>query len=369
MKIIVPGRIQNERSSDRAIGLIAAAAAHVLLFVAITFVFQWNTQPETFYAELWSPEDITSNQHGDAPIENKQVPTEPSEELQKPAPAPTPTPQPQQQVQQVTQQLASQAAARAAEEQRQADIALEQQKKKEEELKKQLEEQRQEEEQKRIAEQKRIEQQKKLEEQQRLEAQKKKEEQERLAQQQKLEQERLAEQQRLEEQKKLEEQKRQEEEKQRQIAAQKAAQEKKEKEQQARIAKEMRQAELARILGATKTGSQVGSTQGMKGITRQNLSGSKSAAYVARVIACIRPRINFNVPTGLRRGQYTAVYSVDLTPQGDKIATRKLKASGLPGYDLAVETAMSQCDPFPGPVDNQPIPRQVQITFDPVDIK
>lgn len=370
MKIIVPGRIENERNSDRAIGVIAAAIAHALLFVGITFVFQWNTQPETFYAELWSPEDITSKDgHGDAPIENKQVPKEPSEELQKAQPAPTPPAQPQQQLQQVTEQLARQAAARAAEEQHQADIALEQQRKKEEELKKKLEEQRAQEEQKRLAEQQRIEQEKKLAEQQKIEEQKRLAEQKKLEEQKKLQEQQKLAQQRLAEQKKLEEQQKQEQLRQQQLAAQKAAQEQKEKTEQARIAKEMRQAELARIMGATKTGNQVGSTQGMKGVTRQNLSGSRSAAYVARVIACIRPYINYSVPSGLRRGQYTAVYVVDLSPQGDKRSTRKIKASNLPGYDLAVENAMDRCDPFPGPVDNQPVPSQVQITFDPVDVK
>lgn len=32
----------------------------------------------------------------------------------------------------------------------------------------------------------------------------------------------------------------------------------------------------------------------------QNLSGSAKAAFIARVTACIRPNIIFNVPSGIR---------------------------------------------------------------------
>ena len=45
-------RVSNQKGYDLPLGFIAALAVHALLFVGFTFVFQWKTEPETFYAEL-----------------------------------------------------------------------------------------------------------------------------------------------------------------------------------------------------------------------------------------------------------------------------------------------------------------------------
>ena len=49
----------NKRPYDLPVGLVAAAAVHALLFVGLFTVFQWKTEPEEVYAELWAPEDAS----------------------------------------------------------------------------------------------------------------------------------------------------------------------------------------------------------------------------------------------------------------------------------------------------------------------
>ena len=49
----------NSRLTDVPAGVIAAVAVHGLLFFALFNVFQWNTDTETVYAELWAPEDAS----------------------------------------------------------------------------------------------------------------------------------------------------------------------------------------------------------------------------------------------------------------------------------------------------------------------
>ena len=51
--------VKNERLTDKPIGFVAAVCAHAVLIFGLISVFQWNTEPETFYAELWAPEDAS----------------------------------------------------------------------------------------------------------------------------------------------------------------------------------------------------------------------------------------------------------------------------------------------------------------------
>ena len=61
-----------------------------------------------------------------------------------------------------------------------------------------------------------------------------------------------------------------------------------------------------------------------------------------------------------------AEFQVDLLPTGEILAVRRLKASGLPGYDEAVERAIRRTDPFPRKRDGT-VERTVIIRFRPVD--
>ena len=88
-------RVSNQKGYDLPLGFLAAAAVHVLLFLGLTMVFQWRTEPESFYAELWSPEDASGeNVDGTASElpqeEQQQAPEPPQEEAPEPDPGPTP---------------------------------------------------------------------------------------------------------------------------------------------------------------------------------------------------------------------------------------------------------------------------------------
>ena len=103
---------KNSRFFDAPLGLIAAAAVHVALFFALFYVFQWNTDSETVYAELWAPEDASGrNVQGQSSETTDEMPPEPemnqapelaakeeplptSQEQPVPEPQPTPAPEP-----------------------------------------------------------------------------------------------------------------------------------------------------------------------------------------------------------------------------------------------------------------------------------
>ena len=74
------------------------------------------------------------------------------------------------------------------------------------------------------------------------------------------------------------------------------------------------------------------------------------------------------VPSSTVRGQYQAIYSVRLLPTGEQVGDPKQeKASGWAAYDAAVERAIRRCNPFPRPDTGQDAPRELTLSFDPVD--
>lgn len=268
-------RISNERFYDKPTGFIAALAVHGALFFALTAVFQWNTEPETFYAELWAPEDASG-----LDVKAKAAP------IHEQAPEAKPEVQPEKSIQEELQA------------EREAEIKLAEKKRLQEERAK-------------------LEEKKKLEQRQR-----------------ELEKKRLA--------------------------------------QEAKRREEIRKQELARILGAptVKEGQLAGSTKGDPRAAQQNLTGSMLANYNAQVIACIRPHITYAVPAHVKRGQHQAVYNIRLLPNGEQVGNpQKIKSSELAAYDQSVERAIRLCNPFPRPKNGQALPRQMTITFDPIDDK
>ena len=133
----------------------------------------------------------------------------------------------------------------------------------------------------------------------------------------------------------------------------------------------MRRDELARITGAPQAQSnRAGKMTGSPETRRRNVTGTAPAHFAASVISCIRPHIIFTVPPGIARGQYQAIYTLRLLPNGDHAgAPERVKSSGLPAYDQAVERAIVRCDPVPRPADMNPhdMPRELRLIFDPVD--
>ena len=125
----------------------------------------------------------------------------------------------------------------------------------------------------------------------------------------------------------------------------------------------VRKSEEARMLAQAGTGSAGGSPSG----TAAAGSGRGDPGYAGQLIALIRPRIVFAVPENTPSSVY-AQFQVDLLPTGEILAVRRLKASGLPGYDEAVERAIRRTDPFPRKRDGT-VDRTVIIDFRPVDAK
>ncbi len=365
----------NSRFFDGPLGLLAAAGVHVALFFALFHVFQWNTDSETVYAELWAPEDASGrNVQGQSSETTDEMPPEPEmnkapeladandamSEPAAPAPAPQPAPPPEPAAPKATPEPVAEPDPQPTEEElrREANIKLAQQRAEEARLKKEQAEaeaaRKLREEEARQAEELRKAEEKRLEEERLAE-------EARIAEEKRLEEERLAEEKRQEEARiAAEKQRKAEEARKKRIAQEKA--------RQAKIAEEMRQAELARITGAkaVETG-RVGTTKGDKTAVRQNLTGSMTAAYAAQVVARIRPLIAYPVPPNIKRGKNIAIFDVRLLPDGTVASYRKVQSSGLPAFDAAVDRAIKRSGSFPRPRNGAAVPRQIQILFDPVD--
>ena len=129
----------------------------------------------------------------------------------------------------------------------------------------------------------------------------------------------------------------------------------------------VRKAEEARMLAQAGAGSSAGSAGGTAGGSARGTAaaGGGDAGYVGQLVALIRPRIVFAVPENTPASVY-AEFQVDLLPTGEILAVRRLRASGLPGYDEAVERAIRRTDPFPRKRDGT-VERTVIIRFRPVD--
>jgi len=162
------------------------------------------------------------------------------------------------------------------------------------------------------------------------EEKKRKEDEERLAKEKKrLEEEKLA---KLEEAKRLEKEKAEK--------AKKEAAEKKRKQDEAdqKLMAKLREEDMKRITGAVGTGG--------TGEAPKSQGGRADGDYVQRIAAKIRSNIAFIVPEGLQ-GNPPVEYEVRLLPDGSVAGIRKLKSSGVPGFDEAVSRAIERSQPYP----------------------
>lgn len=394
---------------DAVPAAILSVVVHAALVASLFMAVQWNTADEAVYAELWAPEDVSGGTDPEGAAERSPEAQAPNEtDAAEKAEA-----QAAQEVRAQAQAAAAQEAqaraeaerieaervaeearkaqeaaraknerlaqerARAEEIQRQQEAAIEAERQKE------MERQRLEEEriaQERLAEERRLaEEARKAEEAARAEEARAAEEERRLEAERKAEEERIAREkaeeaaakaaaERAAAELKAREEKRIAEEKR--IQAEKARKAAQEKAERARIAKAMREQELARLTAKIDPSSnRSGVTTGDPRNVKRSLRGSAKASYVARVAACVRQYIVFEVPASVVKGQYQASYSIQLLPTGEQIAgsLKQLKASGLPAYDSAVERAIRSCNPFPRPDPGFETPKELQLDFDPVD--
>ena len=53
-------RFKREDRRDLVPAFVLSSAVHVVLFIGLFSVFQWTTDSETVYAELWAPEAVSA---------------------------------------------------------------------------------------------------------------------------------------------------------------------------------------------------------------------------------------------------------------------------------------------------------------------
>lgn len=293
------------RERGRWRGLLLAAIVHAVLFLMLWIGVNWQSEPPgTIEAEVWSPQPEAAAPRP-APQPEPPPPPVVKEQPRPEPPPPPPKAEPKPEVK--------------------PDIALEQEKKRklEEEKKRKEDEARRqaEEEKKRQAEEarKKEEARKREEERKKAEAEKKRKEEEA--------------------------RKRAEEERKRKEAAAEAAREK------------ARQEELNRLAQTAGTG---GSGQAARS------RGSTDAGYAGKIRALIISNTVFNVPPTLADNP-AVEYAVELLPDGTlRNPPRKLKSSGVPGFDEAVLRAIEKSQPFPADREGV-VPSSITISHRPKD--
>ncbi|MBB3224144.1 cell envelope integrity protein TolA [Pseudoduganella umbonata] len=311
-----PYRVPRHDSGWRAFGL--ALATHALLFLFLWGGINWqSSEPVAVEAEVW---DLTTQQAAPPP-----PPAEEPEPAPEPQPEPEPAPPP-------PTPVAPPPPREVTPPKPDPEIALrkEREKKKEEE--------------KRVAAEKAEEKRKqKLEEDRKLAEQKKKEDDKKKRE----EEERLAEQKEAAEKKKKED-----DAKKKQLAEKKAA----EKKEADRLAK-IRAEEMRRITGAAG---------GSSGTAEKSTAPRMDSGYVAAITAKIKGNISYagsqDVP-----GNPRAVFKISQLPTGEIISVRKIKSSGIPAYDAAVENAISKSSPLPKKKDGT-VERDIDATFNLKDL-
>jgi colicin import membrane protein len=102
-------------------------------------------------------------------------------------------------------------------------------------------------------------------------------------------------------------------------------------------------------------------------IARQQASARDNAvrAWQDDIMRSVRNRIVFDVESV--PGNPEAVFDVAILPSGDVVTIRKIKSSGNPAYDDAVERAIRAADPLPLPKDRALFRRDLRLIFRPKD--
>ena len=318
-----PGRL-------RAVAL--AVLVHAALLGALTWGVNWKTSADmpAVEAEIWDrvPQQAAPRDVPPPPVPQPDPTPPPPPPPPAPAPPPPPPPPP-----------------KAEPDTREADIALERDKKRLEQEKK--ERQQQAEREKRERERKeQLEEDKK----ERLQKEKEKEQREKAdkAEREKAEKERRekqAEQDRQEQQKKQAEDKRKAEEKRKAEAA------------QAKQAEAQRQENLRRMQGLA------GATGGENATGTAQRSAGPSGSYGGKVAAKVRPNIVY--PDALSDNPRTEV-EVRASPDGTIVGTRVTKSSGNKAWDDAVVRALQKTETLPRDVDGR-VPSSLVIGFRPQD--
>lgn len=306
----------------RAIAL--AVLAHAILIAALTWGVNWKSSSDmpAVQAELWS---AVPQQAAPRAVEPPAPPPPPQPEPPKPTPVPPPPPPPRQ----------------AEPDTREADIAIEREKKRLEQEKKERQQQ--------LEREKRERERKEDERRERLEQEKKERLQKEKAEQQKAEREK----ERLE---KLDKQKQLADDKKRQAQEAQRKQEALEK-ASAQAAEARRQENIRRMQGLA------GATGGENATGTALRNSGPSGSYGGRVAAAVKPNIVF---TESVVGNPLAEVEVRTAPDGTIVQRKLIKSSGNKAWDEAVLRALDKTERLPRDVDGQ-VPSQFPISFRPKD--
>ncbi|KRB33647.1 cell envelope integrity protein TolA [Acidovorax sp. Root70] len=310
------------RPPARLRAITLAVLVHAVLIGALTWGVNWkNTADQpAVEAELWAA-----------------VPTQAAPRAVEPPPPPPPPP-----VQQVTPPAPPPPPVRAAEppDNREADIAIEREKKRLEQEKKAREQQQ--------LREKRERDRKEEERRDRLEQEKK----------ERLQKERDKEKEQREKQ--LAEQKKAEQDKQKKLAEDKRKADeasKRKAEAEAKHLAEQREANLRRIQGLA------GATGGENATGTALRSAGPSGSYGGKVAAKVKPNIVY--PDAIS-GNPRAEVEVRLSPDGTIVGKRLVQSSGNKAWDDAVLRALDKTETLPRDVDGR-VPPSLTIGFRPQD--
>ena len=306
----------------RAIAL--AVLAHAILIAALTWGVNWKSSADmpAVQAELWS---AVPQQAAPRAVEPPAPPPPPQPEPPKPTPVPPPPPPPRQ----------------AEPDTREADIAIEREKKRLEQEKKERQQQ--------LEREKRERERKEDERRERLEQERKERLQKEKAEQQKAEREK----ERLE---KLDKQKQLADDKKRQAQEAQRKQEALEK-ASAQAAEARRQENIRRMQGLA------GATGGENATGTALRDSGPSGSYGGKVAAKVRPNIVY--PDAIA-GNPRAVVQVRAAPDGTIVGKKLIQSSGNKAWDDAVLRALDKTESLPRDVDGR-VPSTLEIGFRPQD--
>lgn len=144
------------------------------------------------------------------------------------------------------------------------------------------------------------------------------------------------------------------------LEKEKAEKKRKQDEADAKLLAKMRDEDMKRITGGV-TGT------GGGGDTPKAQGGRASTEYGAKIAAKIKSNTIYVVPENLA-GNPPVEFAVELLPDGTlRNAPRKIKSSGIAGFDEAVLRAIDKSQPFPRDEKTGTVPSSVTVSHKPKD--
>jgi len=148
--------------------------------------------------------------------------------------------------------------------------------------------------------------------------------------------------------KKIDEEKRIAEQEKKDKLEQEKAKKQAELKEKERLAK-VRAAELQRITGQAAAGS--------TGTAARSTAPRLDDGYKAAIVTRIRSFLNYPGQEDVE-----AVYTISQLPSGEVLGVRRVKSSGVPAYDTAIESAIRNASPLPKRKDGT-VEREITATF------